>query len=69
MKLVLTHLGRDSRSRPVYESNGNLYVDTDPRKDRAPHICTKYCNAFDGEPDTPLPDGTEVEFVPHRDTW
>ena len=53
----------------MYESNGNLYVDTDPRKDRAPNICTKYCNAFDGEPDTPLPDGTEVEFVPHRDTW
>ena len=67
-KLTLTLLGRDSWSRPVYEgSDGNLYVDTDPCADRQPRICTKYRNAFNGEPDIPV--HAEFTFVPHRDTW
>ena len=68
MRLTLTLLGRDSWSRPVYEgSDGSLYVDTDPRADRQPRICTKYRNAFDGEPDTPV--RADFTFVPCRDTW
>ena len=67
-KLTLTLLGRDSWSRPVYEgSDGNLYVDTDPCADCQPRICTKYRNAFDGEPDIPV--HAEFTFVPCRDTW
>ena len=61
-KLTLTLLGRDSWSRPVYEgSDGNLYVDTDPCADRQPRICTKYRNAFNGEPDIPV--HAEFTFV------
>lgn len=68
MKLVLTLLGRDSWSRPVYQGDdGNLYVDVDPRADSQPNICTKYNNDFDGEPDTPVT--AEIAFVPCRDTW
>lgn len=68
MRLTLTLLGRDGWSRPVYEgSGGNLYVDVDPRADRQPKICTKYRNAFDGEPDAPV--HADFAFVPRRDTW
>lgn len=68
MKLALTFVGWDSWSRPVYEGNdGNLYVDTDPRANCSPRICTKYQNDFDGEPDTPVE--AEFEFIPHRATW
>ncbi len=67
-KLTLTLLGRDSWSRPVYEGNdGRLYVDVDPRADCPSNICTKYKNAFDGEPDIPV--HAEITFVPRRDTW
>lgn len=69
MPLQLTFVGRDSWSRPVYECGGRLYVDTDPRPDRQPDICTKLGDSFDGEPCDPLPDGITVEFIPHRDTW
>lgn len=66
--LTLTLLGRDSWSRPVYQgSDGNLYVDVDPRPDRQPDICTKYNNAYEGEPDAAV--GAEFTFVPCRDTW
>lgn len=68
-KLQLQLLGRDSWSRPVYECEGKLYVDIDPRADRQPDICTKQGNDFDGEPCDPVPAGAEVEFIPHRDTW
>lgn len=68
-KLVLVYKGRDSWCRPVYEANGRLYVDVDPRKDSAPCICTKYQNAFDGEPDCHIKNDIEVEFSPCRDTW
>ena len=69
MRLTLTLLGRDSWSRPVYECDGRLYVDVDPRKHRSPDICTKMYNAFDGEPDAPVSAEAEIEFVPCRDTW
>ena len=68
-KLTLNYKGRDSWSRPVYEAGGNLYVDVDPRKDRKPHICTKYNNEFDGEPDMPVSEDIQFTFVPCRDTW
>lgn len=67
MKLTLNYKGRDSWSRPVYEAGGKLYVDVDPRKGCSPNICTKYNNAFDGEPCDPVK--AEFEFVPERDTW
>lgn len=68
---ILIHKGRDSWSRPVYEcpTNGRLYVDTEPRADREPKICTKYMNAFDAEPDCPLKSEIQFDFIPHRDTW
>ena len=68
-KLVLNHKGRDDWDRPVYEAEGRLYVDVEPRKDRKAQICTKCNNEFDGEPDMPIAEDTEVEFVPGRDTW
>lgn len=68
-KLTLTHIGRDSWDRPVYMCDGRLYVDVEPRKNRHPEICTKQGNEFDGEPLDPVAEDTEIEFVPHRDTW
>ena len=47
--MQLIHKGRDSWDRPVYECDGILYVDTDPRSGYAPNICTKSDNEFDGE--------------------
>lgn len=68
--LKLNYLGRDSWERPVYQAkNGTLYVDVDPLKRFAPNLCTKLNNAFDGEPDTHLSGGVEVEFIPSRDVW
>ena len=67
--LQLTHKGRDSWDRPVYECDGNLYVDVDPREHLPPNICTKSNNEFDGEPDSPISEDIEVTFIPARDTW
>ena len=67
--LKLRHLGRDSWNRPVYECDGQLYVDIDPRRSRQPDICTKQGNAFDGEPCDPIPENAIIEFIPVRDTW
>jgi len=67
--ITLTLIGRDSWDRPVYECGGKLYVDTSPHKDRAPGICAKSNNEFDGEPDWPVSEETEIIFVPFRDTW
>lgn len=68
-KITLNFKGCDGWDRPVYECNGRLYVDTDPRSHRSPQICTKYNNEFDGEPDTPISEDTEVEFIPSREVW
>ena len=68
-KLELAHIGRDSFDRPVYECNGKLYVDVDPRKHMPAEICTKSDNEFDGEPDWPINKDVEVTFIPSRDTW
>lgn len=68
-KLRLEYRGRDSWDRPVYECDGRLYVDVDPRRSRPADICTKQGNAFDGEPCDPIPEGAVIEFVPERDTW
>lgn len=68
--MTMAYKGRDSWSRPVYECNGRLYVDVDPRKgSRFIHPCTKQGNDFDGEPDYPVPEDTEIIFQPCRDTW
>lgn len=67
--LVLTYKGRDSWSRPIYEASGCLYVDVNPRKSYKADICTKCQNEFDGEPDMPIAEDIQVEFVPCRDTW
>ena len=42
--LRLEHRGRDSWDRPVYECDGQLYVDVDPRRSRPADICTKQGN-------------------------
>ena len=68
--LELTFIGLDSWSRPVYKSKGGrLYVDVDPRPDRPPEICTKCDNDFEGEPDWPVPETTQIAFSPSRYTW
>lgn len=68
-KLTLTFKGLDNWDRPVYEANGNLCVDVNPYKNRKPNICTKYNNEFDSEPDMPIREQLEFEFVPKRVTW
>jgi len=67
--LELTYKGRDGWDRPVYECNGTLFVDVDPRKHMPANICTKSNNEFDGEPSFPIKSGVEVSFIPSRDTW
>ena len=66
--LVLSHVGRDNWNRPVYECEGRLYVDADPRKSSRPEICTKQNNDFYGEPCDRV-ESTEFKFTPRRDTW
>jgi len=66
--LNLTHKGRDSWDRPIYECDGVLYVDVNPRSDY-PEICTKSDNEFDGEPDWPIDEDVKVVFIPERDRW
>ncbi|MPN64221.1 hypothetical protein SDC9_211992 [bioreactor metagenome] len=68
-KLILTFKGYDSWDRPVYECNDRFYVDVNPLSTSNPKICTKYNNEFDGEPDTPIKEDIEVEFVPKREVW
>ena len=67
--LELKHIGRDSWDRPVYESGGRLYVDTDPRSLHRPEIYTKSGNDFDGEPDVPVDENLVLDFRPMRDCW
>lgn len=72
-KLILTYIGTDSWSRPVYKNeDGNLFKDVDSREHRIPEICTVY-GGFEGEPDTPIDyiskyKDLEIEFIPHRIT-
>lgn len=41
MKKTLTHVGRDSWSRPLYrDENGRIWVDVEPRSNYAPCLCT-----------------------------
>ena len=40
-QIILTYVGRDSWSRPVYIHEGVYWVDVEPRKDRKPMLCTK----------------------------
>lgn len=68
-KLILNYKGWDNWDRPVYESEGRLYVDVTPRKGYRPLIYTKCDNDFYGEPDMPVALGTEIEFVPCRYIW
>jgi len=64
----LTYIGMDSWSRPVYKDEaGTLWKDTDPRRDRAPDLCSAMFNAFDGEPNNPF--HGIPEFIPERITW
>ena len=67
--LQLTHVGRDSWDRPVYECDGKLYVDVAPREHLPADICTKANNEFNGEPNSPISADIEVTFIPARDTW
>jgi len=67
--LELVYKGRDSWDRPVYECDGKLYVDVDPREHMPARICTKSDNDFDGEPDWPIDEDVEIVFIPYRDTW
>ncbi len=67
--LTLTFKGYDDWDRPVYESEGRLFVDADPRSDHGPDLCTKSNNDFYGEPDMPIRTDIEVTFVPNRITW
>lgn len=68
-KLTLYYKGRDSWGRPVYESDGKLFVDVDPQKGSKPDICSKQGNEFDGEPDVSVREDVQISFVPCRDTW
>lgn len=65
----MKYRGRDSWDRPVYEAEGKLYVDVDPRRDQRADICTKCNNEFDGEPDMPVSGDFRITFEPGRDTW
>lgn len=69
MDALFVFVGRDSWYRPVYAWEGRYYVDTDPRAHQQPRLFTKYQNAFDGEPNNPIPDSIKVTFSPTRDTW
>ena len=69
MKVMqLTYKGRNSWDRPVYSSDGILYVDIDPRSEY-PNICTKANNEFDDEPDYPIGEDVKLEFIHFRDRW
>ena len=68
-QIILTYVGRDSWSRPVYIHEGVYWVDVEPRKDHKPMLCTKMHNQFDGEPNNHMQEGIEVIFEPACDTW
>lgn len=64
--LILTFIGIDEWSRPVYRGDdNNLYCDVDDRSATG-DIHSKCNNDFDGEPDWPVAPHVELEFVPYR---
>lgn len=69
MAKVLTYIGRDGRSRPVYEDeNEKLWKDTDCRAGWQGVLHSSYHNDFDGEPDCPMKSNIECIFIPERIT-
>lgn len=67
MKKKLTYIGRDDWSRPLYQDETKrIWVDTDPRSNCAPELCT-ITDA--GESCDPMRAGIEVELYPCRDVW
>ena len=63
----LNYLGDDSWNRPVYkDENGKLWKDTDNRKKWLGQLYSVNNNAFDGEPDCPMKENIECEFIPKR---
>lgn len=73
--LRLTHKGRDSWGRPVYEDeNGKLWKDVEPREHKPAKLCSVLNNDFDGEPDVSMEvmkkyNTVQVILEPQRDTW
>lgn len=68
MKKILTYIGEDSHSLPVYrDTDGMLYKDTDPRA----HVpAALYSVKGDNlEDDLGAVLLTAVKFVPKRKTW
>lgn len=67
MEKVLIYKGRDGWSRPVYrDENGRIWVDTDPRSDHEPQLCT-ITDA--GEPCDLMRTDIRVTFISCRDVW
>ena len=68
MKKILTYIGEDSHSRPVYrDTEGNLYKDADPRAHVPAILYTVAENDIEGDLDTMLL--VPVKFVPKRKIW
>ena len=70
MKKTLTYIGTDSWSRHVYEDeNGKLWKHTDccvPKEvcqERGDRLYSSCGNTLDGEPDYPMREGIECEFI------
>jgi len=74
MEVVMTYIGMDDWSRPVYkDKSGKLWKDVDPRKDSAPDLCTSLNNEFYGEPDINMCymkkyQNVQLKFIPERVT-
>ena len=67
--LALSLHAKQPKRAMISCEKGYLEILEYPRADRAPSICTKQDNEFDGEPCDPLPPEVEVEFIPCRATW
>ena len=67
MKKILTFIGKDKWSRPVYrDENGKLWKDTDCRVGYRKNLYSALDNRYDGEPDIPMKNGLQCVFVPGR---
>lgn len=68
MKKILTYIGEDSRSLPVYrDTEGHLYKDTDPRAHVPATLYSIKGNTLEGDLGAMLL--TTVKFVPKRKVW